>query len=337
MSGAPLQVREQTTLDGWLRLEHGAKWRPVPGTILPVIDGHDLEGGFSLTASRDLTCDPVLTIQQDRDGVYLEFTDDSSAAPIDLACAETSFEQRVAALRNRLNVVEGEPLFDERLDLNGDGIIDVLDIHALRRGIDPEFEMMEQTTGGGEIILAQEEVTLIGAGESTSVLLKLFNNETPLFGYSLALRAVPLGDATGSVTVNVPSTNFFEPQHLILADPQGAPLDTFFSLIQPWLDDGVFVNANTEVGQSVLAGIGVNDALAEVVLVASPDASGVFEMQLGPVTVLSDPNGLAVPFVFCGGRIAVDQVIDRPSDLNGDGVVNVFDLLILLENWGTCP
>ncbi|TVQ51324.1 MAG: hypothetical protein EA377_12810, partial [Phycisphaerales bacterium] len=28
---------------------------------------------------------------------------------------------------------------------------------------------------------------------------------------------------------------------------------------------------------------------------------------------------------------------DCPADLNGDGVVNVFDLLILLANWGECP
>ncbi|TVQ51363.1 MAG: hypothetical protein EA377_12770 [Phycisphaerales bacterium] len=32
-----------------------------------------------------------------------------------------------------------------------------------------------------------------------------------------------------------------------------------------------------------------------------------------------------------------DDPADCPADLNGDGVVDVFDLLILLENWGACP
>ena len=48
--------------------------------------------------------------------------------------------------------------------------------------------------------------------------------------------------------------------------------------------------------------------------------------------------GLAnAPQLFLTVEITEDQEPGPLGDLNGDGVVNVFDLLILLNAWGPCP
>lgn len=54
------------------------------------------------------------------------------------------------------------------------------------------------------------------------------------------------------------------------------------------------------------------------VVVFDDDGNSGFADTLGPFTINGDP------------------VVEVLGDLNGDGVVNVFDLLLLLENWGSC-
>jgi hypothetical protein len=242
----------------------------------------------------------------------------------------------VARWRAALGSCKGDAQYDAGLDRNGDGCINVLDLHRLRIGFRGGDDAPGGIAGTSEVILVDGAVTTGLPGESVSVLLKLHNNVTPLFGYSIALRAVPLGGATGTVTANVDATNFFDVQHLILADPDSAPLDPDFSVILPWNDGGVFINANTADGSTVLATPDVNDVFAEVVFDLSPDSSGSFALQLGPATALSDGDGFPVGYIFCGGVVASGEVPPNPSDLTGDGIVDGADLAILLGAWGAC-
>ncbi|TVQ56417.1 MAG: hypothetical protein EA377_02220 [Phycisphaerales bacterium] len=52
----------------------------------------------------------------------------------------------------------------------------------------------------------------------------------------------------------------------------------------------------------------------------------------------NEPNAVEGPWSDVGGNEFLDECPDDcgPADLNCDGVVNVFDLLLLLENWGAC-
>lgn len=238
-------------------------------------------------------------------------------------------------LKASLGACIGDDGYDPRWDCNGDGFINALDIRL--------WQSPKQQLGGGvasgvltEIVLVEDALTLAEPGTSVTVLMKLFNNEIPLFGYSLAVRAIPLDEAMGTITVDVDATNFFDSQHIILADPGGAPLDKDFAIIQPWGPTGVFINANTDDGSTVQAITDVNDVYAEVHFGISADAAGIFVLELGPATAMSDGNGQPIPLRYCEGRIAVDIAKPSPSDLNGDGSVGPVDLAILLSVWGTC-
>jgi hypothetical protein len=58
--------------------------------------------------------------------------------------------------------------------------------------------------------------------------------------------------------------------------------------------------------------------------------SVVVDIGFGPVTV----NITSIRVAGTVDATAIDEGI--PGDLNGDGVVNVADLLILFDNWGSC-
>jgi hypothetical protein len=242
------------------------------------------------------------------------------------------------AVRAALGYCAGDEAFDPRWDLNEDGCINALDV-GLAGGTRSMALHAPGAAGApiAEVILVDPAVTLTSAGRMVSALLTLHNNQTPLFGYSLAVRAVPVGRAKGTVTVDLALSNFYPRRHLILADPAGAPLDETFSVILPWGETGVFVNANTADGSTVQATPEVNDVLAQVFFEVSTDAAGLFELELGPATALSDGDGFAVDYRFCGGRVAVDQPAPLPADLNQDGTVDVNDLVLLILHWGLCP
>ena len=47
-------------------------------------------------------------------------------------------------------------------------------------------------------------------------------------------------------------------------------------------------------------------------------------------------RGMSPPVIMDSTTIELDPVTDVPGDLNGDGVVGVDDLLVLLSQWGSC-
>lgn len=192
-------------------------------------------------------------------------------------------------------------------DLNGDGWYNVLDVYQERRdsrtvGVDrlePSFDAV-----GSETIRLEPERIEIQPGTTQSFLVILESNTIPLFGYSLDVHVTPVGADTAPVMVEVAQTNFFPTRNLILA--AGAMMDPVFSQIVPSSEGGVFVTANTDdVAVAVLADSGVNDVLAEVFISASAGKPGAYVVELGPASVLSDENGVAVPFSFEGGDVVV--------------------------------
>jgi len=159
-------------------------------------------------------------------------------------------------------------------------------------------------SASAEMIFVEPEATTMLPGETQSVLFRLSENDTPLFGYSLDVRFAPGPGATGSIDADVAQTNFFDESNLISAG--GAERDPDFSVIQPAGDGGVFISTNTEDGSTVLAEEGVNDVLAQVFFTASSDALGEFIPVLTDNgTALSDGQGFPVDFDFSGGSITV--------------------------------
>ncbi len=245
-------------------------------------------------------------------------------------------DRAAEAMRSALGSCMGDPQYDLRFDLDGSGCIDANDVwHFLHWDL-PDSGHGGIAGGGSEVIVVEDAVIEANPGGTATVRLRLINNAVPLFGYSAAVRVLPLAGAVGSITANVAATNFFEAENLILAAPSSPPLDPFFSVIVPWGNGGVFVNANTEDGSAVLAELDVNDILAEVHFAVSADATGSFEVVLGPPTALADGGGFPVPFGVCLARISVGVPIVRPGDLNGDGAVNGIDVGTLLAAWGEC-
>jgi hypothetical protein len=158
------------------------------------------------------------------------------------------------------------------------------------------------------LIMPEEGRVEMLPGESSAVRFLIEDVATPLFGYSLDIDAVAAPVASGTVDVDVVASSFFEARNLIVAG--GAQLDPFFSVIQSDDAGGAFVNANTADLATVTLVAGVNDVLAELVFVASPNALGTFEFELGPATALSDGGGLPVPFQ---ARSLVIDVVPEPG------------------------
>ena len=94
---------------------------------------------------------------------------------------------------------------------------------------------------------------------------------------------------------------------LLLSTDGGSTFDTVIA--EDLADDGSFGWTAPELftEQAVIR-----------VMVFDDDGNAGFADTLGPFTINGDP------------------AVDVPGDLNGDGVVNVFDLLLLLENRGGC-
>ncbi len=231
-----------------------------------------------------------------------------------------------------LGTCRGDAGFDLRADLNGDGCVNVLDVMVMRGLPAGGAAAAPEGAGPTELIVLDGPELQLCVGETESMLFLLRQNTTPLFGYSLDIDIVPAAGATGSVTVNVGLTNFFEVRNLITAG--GAVLDPLFSVILDTGDGGVFVSANTADGSTVLAVDDVNDVLVEVFFEASPDADGDFMIELGPGSALSDGSGFAVPFAFTAGVVVAGG---QSADLDDDGVVGIVDFLALLGDWGPCP
>jgi len=179
------------------------------------------------------------------------------------------------------------------VDLNGDGVVNILDAGLFRLG--------ENRIGGasasdgvstaavqGERIVVEPQSSTVISGSSLSLLFLIRDNTTPLAGYTLDVTVAAEPGTMGTVTANVAATNFYDVQNLITAG--GVNRDPFFSVIQGSEGGGVSLSTMTGDLSTVLAVDGVNDVLAQVVFDVSEDAHGDFTIQLTASSVLADSN-----------------------------------------------
>jgi len=187
-------------------------------------------------------------------------------------------------------------------DHNADGAHNVLDV-AVERGLGSSAPMAR---GGDGVVLIQPAGATIAAGEQVRLLVTIDAPGAAFFGYSLDIDLAPLGPAVGVLEPNLEETNLADERNLILA--AGAAIDPFFTLIQPAADGGLFLSTNTSDGSAVTPTMGVNDALAEIVLDASAMTRGEFRLEFGPATAFADANGLPVSMSLSSATIVVTPI-----------------------------
>lgn len=210
-------------------------------------------------------------------------------------------------------------------DTNGDGVVNILDLappgaDATRpvRGTGLERLVAELPDGG---------IPSVPAGESVTFQIRLENSTTPLFGYSLGISMQPLPGSGGESTGVADESSFFIEQNLIAG--AGFTIDELFSVILDDGYDGVFVNANTSDGSTVIAVPGINDILAEVTFQTQPGALGPFEVRLNGATALADGNGFAVPYDY--DPLVIEVTIAPCSGADLAEPFQILDLNDLLE------
>lgn len=148
-------------------------------------------------------------------------------------------------------------------------------------------------------------------GGTVAGMVLLDESTTPLFGYSLDIRIMPLDGAVGTITVDTATTNFFDSRNLVTAG--GFTRDPIFSVIQSTAD-GVFISTNSADLSTVTAAPGLNDALAQVFFRASAGALGEFQVRFGSGTALSD--GLGSPVTHMTQSLSI-TVIPSPASVGG--------------------
>jgi hypothetical protein len=233
-------------------------------------------------------------------------------------------EECAQAVRRALGTAVGDAAFNPAADLNSDGFVNSIDA-AICSGV-PEGD--GGIAGGGEAVLQFDGSDLYpAAGDSFRLKLSVADCAVPLFGYSAAVRILPLAGATGTVSASAPLTNFFPPRNVILAAPSGPALDPTFSLIVPLPQGGVFVNANTSDGSTVLPVAPLNDVLGDAGFIVSPDARGIFLIQFGSSSALAAAGGQSVPFqtnfaqVSVGPRLTVSATSTATSVAPGGELI----------------
>jgi hypothetical protein len=217
-----------------------------------------------------------------------------------------TFDSQAEAIRNSL----GRPVDFNRnstvVDLNGDGVVNILDAGLFRLGINRIGEGrgndgVPSAALQGERIVVEPQSSVVISGSSLSVLFLIRDNTTPLAGYTLDVTVTGEPGTMGTVTANVAATDFYDVQNLITAG--GASRDPFFSVVQGSEGGGVSLSTMTDDLSTVLAVDGVNDVLGQVVFEVSEDAHGDFTIQLTPSSALADGNFDYVPFTFAPATI----------------------------------
>lgn len=210
-------------------------------------------------------------------------------------------------------------------DTNDDGVVNVLDLAPARadatrplRGTGLERLVAELPDGG---------IPSVPAGETVTFQIRLENSTTPLFGYSLGISMQPQPGSGGESIGVADESSFFVKQNLIAG--AGFTIDELFSVILDDGDGGVFVNANTSDGSTVIAVPGINDILAEVTFQTQPGALGPFEVLLSGATALADGDGLAVPYEY--EPLIIDVTIAPCSGADLAEPFQILDLNDLLE------
>ncbi len=143
---------------------------------------------------------------------------------------------------------------------------------------------------------------------------------------------------------------------LLTAGDHGPPVIFAHSTVRLWSDweDPIFSHIHTsetpgffEIAETVTLEPGEYTIRVESAIaidgVVPPDANAgatfEFDMQLTPTPFPGDLNGDGIVdvsdlLILLAAWGPCDDERDCPADLNGDGTVNVSDLLLLLANWG---
>jgi YVTN family beta-propeller protein len=131
---------------------------------------------------------------------------------------------------------------------------------------------------------------------------------------------VYVGNAGNSPGVRVIDTDTLNVVRTVLF-PEGSPRDSYLSD-----EDGLLYNGSTNAEMVVIEAAGADSAIVQTIpLAAGPSDLAFNQARKTSLTTYPGPDGVdIIPFGV-------------PGDLNGDGVVNVLDLLILLDEWGPCP
>lgn len=226
-----------------------------------------------------------------------------------------------------LGAAHGDSNYFPSLDLNRDGVVNILDLGRHRLNLDSSAtrdESLPHTRaiqGVMEEIIVEEAIAAAAPGSSFSVRFLLQNNSTPILGYSLDIAVFAEIGSLGTVTVDTLSTGFTD-QNLI---PE-VMRDPIFSTIIDQGNGGVFVNAITIDNSTVLAVPGTSDVFVEVLFDVSSDACGSFQIQLGQATALADANAFAIPFSYTSSIIQVTASSPTPDptvpDIIGNGTRN---------------
>lgn len=213
---------------------------------------------------------------------------------------QKTFDAPAEAIRRSL----GRPVEFNRnspfVDLNSDGVVNILDAGLFRMG-GTQMSNGPAAAVQGEWIVAEPESSVVISGSSLSVLFLIRDNTTPLAGYTLDATVAGEPGTVGTVAANVAATNFYDVQNLITAG--GASRDPFFSVIQGSEGGGVSLSTMTDDLSTVQAVGGVNDVLGQVVFDVSEDAHGDFTIQLTASSTLADGNFDSVPFAFAPAAI----------------------------------
>ncbi len=121
-------------------------------------------------------------------------------------------------------------------------------------------------------------------------------------------------------------------------DIVGGYVDVIYNMVE---DGAGLTNPTSMTGSPGLAPLADNGGatLTHALLPGSMAIdAGDCSVSAGPefAPVGEDQRGVARPQGAACDIGAFEKVPPVPGDINGDGAVDVFDLLLLLENWGTC-
>jgi hypothetical protein len=240
---------------------------------------------------------------------------------------ETHELPTVEAIKSSIGHQAGDPKFDPHADLNGDGVVNALDVAMFRlgrTGNDRPSSNVGVVAATGERVIVDGQTTIALPGQTVSVIFLIRDNTTPILSYTVGANAVAQVGATGAMTANVSATNFYDQRNIFTAG--GAMRDPFFSTIEDNGSGGVSVTTITADFSTVLAVDNVNDVLAQVFFDVPEDALGDFTIALGAASILVDGNASPVPFAFTPGTIRVLNPNEIPA-VSEWGVI-VLSLLI---------
>ncbi|TVQ51602.1 MAG: hypothetical protein EA377_12125 [Phycisphaerales bacterium] len=236
----------------------------------------------------------------------------------------------------------------EQTDLNGDGLVDGADLGTLLGSWGPcdgiekpisealDLVVTSESIGGGEV---QYDV-FVQLDASTDELLNVYDGN---FTFPASFN---LGNATRTIGALPPSFNVTDdPNFQDIFDGGFDGVNVGWYNFDP--DDPIGLAGSFDNNQVRIARFIANegDVIEGDLSATYVRANGQIVQGIGSFTTdIEDP---------CVGDLTNDGVVNVfdllellgdwgpcpgcPADLTGDGVVNVFDLLELLGNWGPCP